>query len=156
VPGRELKVAFLAGDRTVQDRVMRTAATWEESANIRFTRVEDRETALLRIAFMPNWAWSYVGTDALLVPPAEPTMSLGPLSGDAPEHLYSRYVLHKFGHALGLLHEHQSAASGVPWDVDAVYSRVRPKDAFTLSDVEDVPLEHPVLRAHAAGHGRLR
>jgi hypothetical protein len=31
-------------------------------------------------------------------------------------------VLHEFGHALGLIHEHQSPASGIPWNRDAVYT----------------------------------
>ena len=39
-------------------------------------------------------------------------------SGD--EHHTARVVLHEFGHALGLLHEHQSPASNIQWNEQAV------------------------------------
>ena len=30
-------------------------------------------------------------------------------------------ILHEFGHAIGLIHEHQSPAADIPWDSAAVY-----------------------------------
>ena len=53
---------------------------------------------------------SQVGTDALKVPilqdgKFQPTMQLGLLRGN--ENFNKHNVIHEFGHALGLLHEHQ-------------------------------------------------
>lgn len=50
-------------------------------------------------------SWSKVGTDAVSVDKTKPTMVLGLYNGqtDLNHHL----VIHEFGHALGLEHEHQ-------------------------------------------------
>jgi hypothetical protein len=34
---------------------------------------------------------------------------------------FSRSILHEFGHALGMLHEHQNPAGGILWDEPKVY-----------------------------------
>ena len=43
-------------------------------------------------------------------------MNFGWLETDTPDHEYLRVVLHEFGHALGLIHEHQNPADGIEWD----------------------------------------
>jgi serralysin len=53
-------------------------------------------------------------------------MNLGWLTPTTPEVEYRRVVLHEFGHALGLVHEHLSPAAEIPWDekkVIAYYKR---------------------------------
>ncbi len=47
-----------------------------------------------------------VGSQAMAVPHNEPTMVLS-LKGQAPQ-MQKFLVIHQFGHALGLCHEHQS------------------------------------------------
>ena len=50
-------------------------------------------------------SWSYVGSEAQSVPIGKPTMCLNLRNGSDD---YKRYVvMHEFGHALGLEHEHQ-------------------------------------------------
>ena len=62
-------------------------------------------------------SWSMVGTDAEdLTSPREPTMMLN-LRGYPPE-LQQSLVIHQFGHALGLEHEHQRSDF---WDVVEPY-----------------------------------
>jgi hypothetical protein len=46
-------------------------------------------------------------------------MNYGRLTPESPPEDYS-VVLHEFGHALGLIHEHQSPANGIQWDRPAV------------------------------------
>jgi hypothetical protein len=50
----------------------------------------------------------------------QPTMNYGWLTPDSEDDEIRRVVLHEFGHALGLIHEHQNPAGGIQWDRDAV------------------------------------
>ena len=52
-------------------------------------------------------------------------MNFGWLTDRTPEYEVRRTVLHEFGHALGLLHEHQNPAGGIPWDEAVVYDHYR-------------------------------
>ena len=36
--------------------------------------------------------------------------------------LFGCVLLHEFGHALGLVHEHQSPAADIPWDLETLYT----------------------------------
>jgi hypothetical protein len=65
-----------------------------------------------------------VGTDALTVPPGKPTMNYGWLAPDTELREYQRVVRHEFGHALGMIHEHQNPAAlgQIPWDKPKVYA----------------------------------
>lgn len=49
-------------------------------------------------------------------------MNFGWLTPATPQDELQRVVLHEFGHALGLIHEHQSPAAEIPWDTEAVYN----------------------------------
>jgi len=49
-------------------------------------------------------------------------MNLGELTDDTSEDRVRRVVTHEFGHALGLVHEHQSPAAGIQWDKEQVYA----------------------------------
>src|SRR5262249_25408881 len=74
-------------------------------------------TAEIRIGFDPAMgSSSYVGTDSLAVPMALPTMNFGWLSPESSAETYSSAVLHEFGHALGMIHEHQSPPAHIRWD----------------------------------------
>ncbi len=49
-------------------------------------------------------------------------MNLGWLTPNTPQEEYDRVVIHEFGHALGLIHEHQNPTSGIQWDSARVYA----------------------------------
>ena len=101
---------------------------------IAFEYTDDRRIAHIRVAFDPNMdgGGSYVGTAATDVPNSQPTMILGTRS-------VTRYVvLHEFGHALGLRHEHQHPDSGIRWDMDGI-RRTMPgwDDRLIRSEITD-------------------
>jgi len=47
-------------------------------------------------------------------------MNFGWLTPDSKDDEIRRVVLHEFGHALGLIHEHQSPGGAIKWNKDAV------------------------------------
>lgn len=122
--GRTLTVTFLDGIKEVQEKVEYYAHQWEEYANIKFEFTDDPE-AIIRISFNYDGSWSALGTDALVeqfFAKDEPTMNYGWLTPDSDEDEFSRVVLHEFGHALGMIHEHTSPAHGIKWNKEAVYA----------------------------------
>ncbi len=119
-PGRTLRVHFLDGDPQVQARVQPFADLWSDTANIAFAFVEDPE-AEIRISFQNQGSWSYIGTDALVIPASQPTMNFGWLNRASPDEEYGRVVTHEFGHALGCIHEHQNPDASIPWAREVVY-----------------------------------
>lgn len=119
-PGRTLRVRYMDGDPLVQDRISKIFPEWTEHANIKF-EISDDWDAEVRISTKQPGSWSYIGTDALMVPRNNPTMNYGWFTPDTKESEFRRVVLHEFGHVLGLVHEHQNPNTSIPWDKPAVY-----------------------------------
>lgn len=122
--GKTLRVKFLDGNSDVQAKVEGIAKEWERVANLtlKFVRSGGAE---IRVSFAEKgFSWSTVGTDAKTESNAKPTMNYGWLEPGTAMREYQRVVRHEFGHALGMIHEHQNpAAQGViPWDKPKVYA----------------------------------
>ncbi|REJ75815.1 MAG: peptidase [Acidobacteria bacterium] len=145
VPGRVLRVKFQGGDATVRDRIVPFARRWEEHANLTLDFVGENDDAEIRIAFGNSGSWSYLGTDALVFPDAEPTMNYGWLRPNSSDDEYRRVVLHEFGHALAAVHEHAHPQAGIPWDLPKVYEYYRLTQGWTPSEVDQ-----QVLRRYSA------
>jgi hypothetical protein len=47
------------------------------------------------------------------------------ISANTPEEQFRRTVLHEFGHALGLVHEHATPAGGIKWNREQVEREVK-------------------------------
>ncbi len=119
-PGEVLTVKFVGGSFYVRSKVILYAQEWEQYANIDFQFVNSGPTKIT-VAFDPNGGhWSMVGTDSWFS--GEPvTMNLE-IDESTSSTEIRRHVLHEFGHALGLQHEHQNPNNPIQWDKPRVYA----------------------------------
>lgn len=120
--GERITIRFLEGPQALQDRVKAVAREWTKPgmAQLHLDFRKDGPTDI-RIAFQQgNGSWSYLGRACQDISEPEPTMNYGWLTADSPEDELRRVVLHEFGHALGLIHEHQNPEGGIKWNRAAV------------------------------------
>lgn len=140
-PGDVLRVKFLGGDLKLQSRVEATAKEWMEYANIQFA-FNVPGASEIRIAFKPDdGSWSYVGKTCLRVRNNRPTMNLGWLTATMDRSEFRRVVLHEFGHALGLVHEHSSPAAHIPWNEKAVMDYYKRTQGWSAKMVRENVLQ---------------
>jgi Astacin (Peptidase family M12A) len=125
-PGQTIKVCFRSGTRGAHQRVIRVAREWMQYANIVFDFEENGAPRMCRgdghedikVDFVDNrgW-WSAYGT---MSRQRDPSMNLQFYGVDTPRYANGqaaseldlrRTILHEFGHALGMMHEHQSPSA---------------------------------------------
>lgn len=110
--GSTLQVRFIGGTEAQRAKVKLQASWWSDVANIHFEWNQSAQ-AEIRIAFNPaDGAWSYIGTDCRSIPSDQPTMNLAFDDGGT--------YAHEIGHALALVHEHQSPNGGIQWNKEVV------------------------------------
>ena len=187
-PGQIVKVCFRSGTPGAHQRVIRVAREWMEYANVLFDfeengsarrcRGDGRED--IKIDFIDNkgW-WSAYGR---LSRQRDPSMNLQFFGVDtprysngqpAPEAELRRIILHEFGHALGMMHEHQSPAAGcdqeidweaayklgtkLGWDRNQVHAQLRQltsSEEFNLTSVDRKSIMHYSLDPELFRQGR--
>ena len=115
-----ITLRFLDGSKKLQERVRDVAKEWTKITSLSFTFLDKGPTDV-RIAFTPGkGSWSYLGTVCRSIPEPQPTMNYGWLTDASTEEELRRVVLHEFGHAVGLIHEHQNPKGGIKWNKPAV------------------------------------
>lgn len=118
-PGQTLRISFIGTPCPwLKKSIFDTACQWLKYANLNFELLDnDVDKAEIRIQtdVQEGVNFSFLGNQALDVGGA--TMALGVKLSDP---LFEPFVLHEFGHALGMEHEHQHPRANIPWDLDAV------------------------------------
>lgn len=113
-----VRYRFIGGTTAQRNFVQGTLdSTWNANQGLQFVRSTDTD-AEIRISFTPGPAWSNIGTNALSVPLASPTMNLGNLGTGETD---VRTVTHEFGHTMGAPHEHQQPNSDIVYDMPRLY-----------------------------------
>ncbi|EMY34398.1 hypothetical protein D477_009875 [Arthrobacter crystallopoietes BAB-32] len=145
----QLTVGFLEGDPELQQRVLAVAREWtgQDMANLKFLEAEEAN-ADIRIAFQQgDGSWSYLGTHAQQIPAGEPTMNYGWLTPESTDDDVRRVVLHEFGHAVGLIHEHQNPQKPIQWNRAAVIADL----SGPPNNWDEQTIEHNIFRKYSAG-----
>lgn len=95
----------------------------------------------IRIGFQYKGYWSMVGTDSVnIAAQNEQSMNFALFNVNPPlDKKFSRIVLHEFGHALGLHHEHQSYKSPckTEFNWDAIYTYLQgPPNYWSVEKID--------------------
>lgn len=135
--GKTLYVKIMSGSKKYKDLIKKYAKEWEKYANIKFEFVEVGN-AHIRVILTGNDGggnYSKLGTMALMVPQEEHTMHLDTTSFTTPQYTYTA-IVHEFGHAIGLMHEHMSPTSGIKWDKNRVYAAYKMNQGWDKAMVD--------------------
>ena len=131
-PGRTITITFTqALPEAIKARVEQVIRMWEPYVNLKF-EFEDSDHGDIRIALNAKFNESVMGTDALSVPSYEPTLSIAtPHTSED----FNPTLLHEFGHALGLSHEHQHPSANIPWDKEKAFRYFQETQGWTLEEI---------------------
>ena len=139
--GTTITISFLDGSQALRDRVQKIAEEWTVPglANLRFSFIDNPPARTdIRISFRFKGSWSALGTTCKSITDAtQPTMNFGTLRETTSDADAKRVVLHEFGHAIGLIHEHQHPAGGIQWNRDRIIQDLSgPPNNWTLEQIE--------------------
>jgi serralysin len=132
-----ISISFLDGTDQQKALVRKYAPIWvTKLANLKFSWEEPPDTDI-RISFQYRGSWSVIGTTAKNLPKDQPTMNFGWLTPNVTEDEARRVILHEFGHALGLIHEHQNPIAAIKWNMPAVIADLsKPPNSWDLKKIE--------------------
>jgi hypothetical protein len=129
---KELTIGFFGGSQALRERVRDLAMAWLDRTGARlsfqfWTAGDVAGTgAAIRIAFdRGKGSWSWIGTQAMRIAADLPTMNLGWMTPELDERSARAVVLHEFGHAIGLIHEHLHPLAAIDWDRPRVLTDLR-------------------------------
>jgi len=140
--GVKLRCAFLEGAPDLHRKVEELAQTWpkETGANFAFEFWIDSglnpADADIRIGFQPPRSYSRLGRYAQMVDRTQRTMNLGWMTLELDVDRARAVVLHEFGHALGLVHEHMNPAKPINWNSERVRADLKASQGWSNADID--------------------
>ena len=142
--GAVISISFLDGSEEQKALVRRFAVEWLQGANLTFSWTATPDTDV-RISFLHKGSWSVIGTTAKNVMPKDsPTMNFGWLTPGVSDEEARSVILHEFGHALGLVHEHQNPVEKIKWDRQAVITDL----SGPPNNWDDATIEHNMFEEY--------
>ena len=133
-----LRVRFLSGTARQKAEAWKRFEHIDALVGLSFRRVETGASDI-RVRFDKGKGhWSYMGTDARLVPSNAATMNIdlrAGVFGDGAEE-WDRVGLHEPLHAIGLEHEHQHPRSTIRWNKPVVYADYAAQQGWSKEQVD--------------------
>jgi serralysin len=155
-PGSRIGISFLDGTVKQRQRVMTYAPAWSQYSGVPFAFLPTPDGDI-RISFAAgSLSYSAIGQQAATMPVGQATMTLAQLADDLSEAAARGLILHEFGHALGLVHEHQNPVNGIPWNRPAAMRYFGGKPYYLSSDEIEAQILTPygeTLTNHTAFDG---
>jgi hypothetical protein len=151
-PGDVITISFLDGDPSLQERVKQAALAWTAPglANLTLDFRAHTHDTFIRISFVPGGSNSMLGTTCKwALDLTRPTMKFGWLTPASSDQAVKQVVLHEFGHALGLIHEHQSPAGSINWNKENVYRDLTGPPANWTKEMVDLNIFQPIAASES-------
>ncbi|WP_212005794.1 M12 family metallopeptidase [Chitinophaga sp. HK235] len=141
--GAILNVVFSNGSSFLRNKVIKYAQVWEKYANIHFNFEQNAKPDIL-IEFSNDQAsWSQIGRQSLYnTRQGIASMHYGWFNEYSEEIEFQRTILHEFGHALGLNHEHQCANSTIKWNKPLAYNYYYKTNGWLPAEVDQQVFNH--------------
>lgn len=136
-PGAVIRIAFLDGTAEQIALVKRFAIEWITNlARLSFSWVNEPAQSDVRITFNFPGSWSVIGTTCKNIAKNQATMNYGWLTPGVADTEARRVIVHEFGHALGLVHEHQ-LMDPTKWNKQAVIDDLsRPPNSWDAATIQ--------------------
>ncbi|MBC8997813.1 peptidase M12 [Pseudomonas sp. N40(2020)] len=112
---------------------------WDPHHNLALDFVQGH-TADIRIYLGGVHNNSFLGSEALAAEQDEPTLCIAVLPEDP---MFEATLLHEFGHALGLDHEHLHPDANIPWNKERVYDYYKQVAGWDKGEVDRFMFEAP-------------
>lgn len=132
-PSRELTISFLGRPpESLKEAIKALIREWEPYISLTFNFI-DGSNGNIRIETNADTNGSVIGTEALRIAAGQPTMFIAAKLSDFD---FRTVVLHEFGHALGLHHEHLHLDANIPWNKEKVYEEYSKKYGMSRAEVD--------------------
>lgn len=118
--GSTLNISLFDMPDKAKEYIKKNINLWQPHTNLKFNFINTHDGDI-RISCKEDGSgnWSAIGTQAKQKPLHEPTLHIDLLQ---TADMLNHSIRHEFGHALGLLHEHQHPDNGIQWDKEKLYA----------------------------------